>query len=80
MTRKTAPNRLVWGEKQLEAPKDLITFTKADEMRELLSVSLRRAIDLTKEKASAWMTILPLVGHGFTLQKSIATKDLGMVG
>ena len=62
--------------KQLEA-KALIrqennvkTSTDAEEIRELLPVSLRRAVDLAKEKGSStWLTALPLVEHDFVLHK-----------
>ena len=44
--------------------------THAEEMYELLPVSLRRAVDLAKEKGSStWLTALPLVEHGFALHK-----------
>ena len=46
------------------------TSTDAEEIRELLPVSLRRAVDLAKEKGSStWLTALPLVEHGFVLHK-----------
>ena len=62
--------------KQLEA-KALIhrensmkTTTDAREILELLPVSLRRVIDLAKEKGSStWLTALPLIEHGFALHK-----------
>ena len=62
--------------KQLEA-KALVrqensvkTFADAEEICELLPVSLQRAADLAKEKGlSTWLTALSLVEHGFTLHK-----------
>ena len=46
------------------------TSTDAEEICELLPVSLRRAVDLAKEKGSStWLTALPLVEHGFALHK-----------
>ena len=62
--------------KQLEA-KALVrrensvkTSADAEEIYELLPVSLQRAADLTKEKGSpTWLTALLLVEHGFTFHK-----------
>ncbi len=46
----------------------------ADEIGELLPGSLRRAVDLAKEKGSStWLTALPLVEHGFALHKGAFT-------
>ena len=46
------------------------TSTNADEIRELLPNSLRRAVDLANEKGSStWLTTLPLMEHGFALHK-----------
>ena len=44
--------------------------TEADEISGLLPDSMRRAVDLAKEKGSStWLTVLPLAEHGFTLHK-----------
>ena len=44
--------------------------TEAEELRDLLSDPLRRAVDLAKEKGSStWLTALPLAEHGFALHK-----------
>ena len=62
--------------KQLEAKalvcqeNNVKTSTDAEEICEELPVSLRRAVDLVKEKGSStWLTALPLVEHGFALHK-----------
>ena len=62
--------------KQLEAKtlvrqeKNAKTSADVEEVCELLPASLRRAVDLVKEKGSStWLTALPLVEHGFALHK-----------
>ena len=47
--------------------------TKAEELRDLLSDPLRRAVDLAKEKGSStWLTALPLAEHGLPSTKGDA--------
>ena len=44
--------------------------TEAEELCDLLSDPIRRAVDLAKEKGSStWLTALPLAEHGFALHK-----------
>ena len=63
-------------EKQLEAKAQVRrennerTSTQAIETRKCMPDSLQRAMDLASEKgASAWLTALPLMDHGFALHK-----------
>ena len=71
--------------KQLEA-KALVrqenyvkTSADAEEIYKLLPTSLRRSVDLAKEKgASTWLTALPLVEHGFTLHKGAFRDALAL--
>ena len=71
--------------KQLEAKtlvrqeKNVKTSTDAEEVCELLPASLRRAIDLAKEKGSStWLTALSLVEHGFALHKGAFRDALAL--
>ena len=54
------------------------TSADAEEIHKLLPTSLRRSVDLAKEKgASTWLTALPLVEHGFTLHKGAFRDGIG---
>ena len=62
--------------KQLESKATVRKQTKeknskdANDLTALLSDSLRRSVNLAKEKgSSSWLTALPLTEHGFTLHK-----------
>ena len=46
--------------------------SEATDLYNHLSASLQRAVDLAREKgASTWLTVLPLIEHGFSLHKSV---------
>ena len=73
--------------KQLEAKTQVCqenhVTTEAEELRDLLSDPLRRAVDLAKEKGSStWLTALPLAEHGFAPTKGPFTtlSPSGMAG
>ncbi len=65
--------------KNVRRMKNRENTSKANELKELLPVTLQRAMDLASEKgASSWLTALPLLEHGFTLHKGAFQDALAL--